>query len=200
MPTVHLSERSLIEIAGEEATDFLERLVTADVEGLAEDKAVASALLTPQGKILFDFVISRTTDGFRADIRSDQVNDFIRRLTLYRLRAKVTFEEKSDCCVYAIWDEQATDGAIPDTRFPAEANVFRAYGDLSSDATVSDWNELRIAHRPPPGGDNRCQSRPARRRNADRSGRQNRRHARHGGSGQGAGHRPDRSGRRCARQ
>ena len=146
MPTVHLSERSLIEIAGEEATDFLERLVTADVEGLAEDKAVASALLTPQGKILFDFVISRTTDGFRADIRSDQVNDFIRRLTLYRLRAKVTFEEKSDCCVYAIWDEQATDGAIPDTRFPAEANVFRAYGDLSSDATVSDWNELRIAH------------------------------------------------------
>ncbi|MAY61973.1 MAG: folate-binding protein YgfZ [Rhizobiales bacterium] len=146
MPTVHLSERSLIEIGGEEATDFLERLVTADVEGLEEGKAVACALLTPQGKILFDFVISKTGTGFRADIRTDQVTDFIRRLTLYRLRAKVSFDERPESGVYAVWDEQAPNGAVPDTRFPSGTRVFRAYGDLPADATLAQWNGLRIAH------------------------------------------------------
>ncbi|TDH35894.1 folate-binding protein [Pseudohoeflea suaedae] len=146
MPTVHLTERRLIEIGGEEATDFLERLVTADVEGLGEGKALACALLTPQGKILFDFVISKAGGVFLVDIRADQVADFIRRLTLYRLRAKVTFDEKPGTGVYAIWNEDGRDGAIVDTRFPEQAGVARAYGELSADASLADWNLVRISH------------------------------------------------------
>ena len=146
MPTVHLTERRLIEIGGKEATGFLERLVTADVEGLGEGKAVACALLTPQGKILFDFVISKTGSTFLVDIRADQVADFIRRLTLYRLRAKVTFDEKSDIGVYAIWNEEGHEAGVTDTRFPEEAKVARAYGDLTADASLADWNTLRIGH------------------------------------------------------
>jgi tRNA-modifying protein YgfZ len=143
VPIAHLSERRLIEIGGEDARDFLERLVTADVEGLAEGKAVACALLTPQGKIQFDFVISRKGETFLADIRADQVEDFIRRLTLYRLRAKVTFEERPETKIHAVWGE-APESAIVDARFPAEAGIHRLYGDATPDVGIEEWNALRI--------------------------------------------------------
>ena len=145
MPIVHIPERRLIEIGGEEAVGFLERLVTADVEGLAEGKAVACALLTPQGKIQFDFVISRKGDSFLVDIRVDQLEDFIRRLTMYRLRAKVTFEERPEAGVYAVWDQRAPDEAITDARFPPEAGMSRFYGKAAPDADLAAFDAARIA-------------------------------------------------------
>ena len=144
MPIVHIPERRLIEIGGEEAVGFLERLVTADVEGLAEGKAVACALLTPQGKVQFDFVISRKGDSFLVDIRADQVEDLVRRLTMYRLRAKVTFEERSGAGIYAIWDQTAPKGAVTDARFPADAGMSRFYGETAPDADAAAYDAARI--------------------------------------------------------
>lgn len=146
MPIAHLSHRTAIQIGGDAAVEFLERLVTSDVEKMPTGVAAPSALLTPQGKILFDFLLSRGPDGgFIADIRADQADDFIRRQTMYRLRAAVTLTRDDALTVSAGWDEPAPAGALVDSRFPADANVVRIYGAVPAHQADTDaWDRIRI--------------------------------------------------------
>ncbi|MEP2706819.1 MAG: folate-binding protein [Roseibium sp.] len=92
MPTsslVHLTDRSLIRVSGEEAQHFLQNLVTADIEEVDRIGAGSSALLTPQGKIQFDFLIYKDGDDYLLDTPKESAADLLKRLTFYRLRAKV---------------------------------------------------------------------------------------------------------------
>src|SRR5580704_4866005 len=82
-------DRSVIALKGPDTRDFLQGLVTNDVTECTESNAVYAALLTPQGKILFDFFIVERGGQFLFDCAASQANDLIRRLTLYRLRAKI---------------------------------------------------------------------------------------------------------------
>ena len=101
----HLTDRALIRVAGDEAHHFLQNLVTADLEKIDESGASASALLTPQGKILFDFLIYRTKDGYLVDAPLATAPDLLKRLTFYRLRAKVDLElVPEETGVLAVWD------------------------------------------------------------------------------------------------
>ena len=100
-----LSDRGVIRVGGAEAERFLHGLVTADVAGMANGEARFAALLTPQGKILFDFLIRRAGDGnFLIDGRSEALGELIKRLMFYRLRAKVEIEDESEArAVLALW-------------------------------------------------------------------------------------------------
>lgn len=127
MPYVLLADRASLLVTGEAAGDFLQALVTSDVEAVAPGEARPSALLTPQGKILFDFLVSRTEHGFRLDVASGARGDLAKRLRLYRLRTKVEIEPAADD-VFAVWDvEDAGQGSLVDQRFPGGA-VLRSYG------------------------------------------------------------------------
>src|ERR1700758_2242378 len=88
-----LPECAAIRITGEDATHFLQGLVTSDVETLAPGAARFAALLTPQGKILFDFlVVAIPADeggGFLLDAPRALESDLAQRLGFYKLRAKV---------------------------------------------------------------------------------------------------------------
>ena len=64
--------------------------MTADILGLAEGQARYAALLTPQGKILFDFFVLKTADGYLLDCAASQLEELMKRLMFYRLRAKIT--------------------------------------------------------------------------------------------------------------
>jgi len=104
----HLSDRAVIRVGGPEAQHFLQNLVTADIDGLEQTGASAGALLTPQGKILFDFLVYRTDDGYLLDTPAATAADFLKRLTFYRLRAKVDLELLgADTGVFALWDGAA---------------------------------------------------------------------------------------------
>jgi folate-binding protein YgfZ len=150
MPTAHLRDRATLAVAGADAGHFLQNLVTTDLSALKEGEALPGALLSPQGKILFDFLVSRTADGaFRLECRADVADDFVRRLMLYRLRAKVTLAV-APTSVAVMWIE---DGKAPehprglaDGRFPG--TVARRYDPPlpEADATEDDWNAYRIAH------------------------------------------------------
>ena len=59
MPTARLDDRAIVSVSGPDAEHFLQNIVTADLDALQAGEAKPSALLTPQGKILFDFLISR---------------------------------------------------------------------------------------------------------------------------------------------
>jgi tRNA-modifying protein YgfZ len=155
MPVHYPSGRSVVTISGGDAEHFLQNLVTCDVESLEPGVARAGALLTPQGKIMFDFLIFRdAAAGFMIDIRSELAADFIRRLTMYKLRANVDFAESSQCLVAIAWENesgaselQATT-AVRDSRFLEYLHVHRHYGATPS-VTADDnsgWDALRIAH------------------------------------------------------
>lgn len=122
----HLSDRALIRVAGAEAQHFLQNLVTADIDGLEPEGARAGALLTPQGKILFDFLVYRTGDGYLLDTPAETAPDFLKRLTFYRLRAKVELELLGDDTgVIAAWDGGAD---VPDTLVSVEDPRMAALG------------------------------------------------------------------------
>lgn len=147
MPALDLSDRKIVHVDGVEAGHFLQNLITANLDAVLPGEARPAALLTPQGKILFDFLISKSSDtGYDCDIRADCVDDFIRRLTLYKLRAAVTFD-KRDVPVIAGWDSAPPEGALADRRFPPDAEAWRHYAaDTTLDADLASWESLRIAH------------------------------------------------------
>ena len=118
-----LPRRGVVAVGGDEAAKFLNDLVTADVAAAAPGRAVYGALLTPQGKVLFDFIVFRDGDGFLLDPPRTAVADLIKRLSFYRLHAKVTIDDLSDRRrVLAAWGDgaPAVDGIVaPDPRLVA---------------------------------------------------------------------------------
>jgi folate-binding protein YgfZ len=91
-----LPDRDFVRVQGPDATDFLNRLVTNDVSKAHDGHLVYAALLTPQGKYLFDFFIQSIDQGFVLDLDGGRAADLIKRLSMYRLRAKVDITNESD--------------------------------------------------------------------------------------------------------
>ena len=156
MPIALLPDRAVIAVSGPEALPFLQGILTCNVETLPEGEARLGALLTPQGKIQFDFLVSRSDDGFRLDVAAERVADLVKRLGLYRLRAKVSVAAEPTLGVAAAWDgsETAAETArMRDGRLPAlgERLYFEA-GAFSADATEDDYHAHRIGLGIPEGG------------------------------------------------
>lgn len=148
MSCVSLPHRSLVRIAGEDAQTLLQDVISCDVEGLASGIARVGALLTPQGKILFEFLVSRTGEnGFLFDMDDDQVAPFMQRMTMYRLRAKADIERVASIGVAACWDCSKTDDLIVDERFIDGPVVYRRYGgDVAETENADDYARLRVKH------------------------------------------------------
>ena len=109
-------ERAVLGVAGAEAEHFLHNLVTADVLGLAEGDARYAALLTPQGKILFDFFVVKTADGYLLDCAASQLEELEKRLKFYKLRAKVTIGTRPDLEVGVAAEQPVVSVAYRDPR------------------------------------------------------------------------------------
>jgi len=159
MPTVQLEDRALITLAGPDAEHFLQNIITTDLDSLKAGEARAGALLSPQGKILFDFLVFRDGGHLALDCRGDAIADFVRRLMLYRLRAKVEISADDKRKVAVRWVDsgaRSDDGprgssdestAAADTRFPKELAVERIYGHAPAGTTDRHaWDTLRIDH------------------------------------------------------
>jgi len=148
----YLSDRSLIEISGDEAEGFLDNILTCKVVGLNENEASFGALLTPQGKILFDFFLIKTSGGYVFDIADTLAEDFIKRLTFYRLRAKVTIEAKPKIDVIAKWNAQLSisDELIQDPRL--EGMGYRDYSGVAPTGKEADYFAHRVNLGMPEGG------------------------------------------------
>src|ERR1700712_3675604 len=92
--------RGVVEVAGTDARELLQRLITNDVEGLVPGQARYAALLTPQGKIVADFIIVSApnpdqADRFLLDCSASLAADLAKKLTMYKLRAKVSVADRS---------------------------------------------------------------------------------------------------------
>src|SRR3989304_3622743 len=89
----HLEERCLIKISGVDAAAFLQNLVTNDVTKIAPGQIIYACLLTPQGRFLHDFFISRDGESFFLECETQRRGDLIRRLNIFKLRAKAVIED-----------------------------------------------------------------------------------------------------------
>ena len=159
MTTVHLANRTIVSVSGPDAEHFLQNILTTDLDKLAAGGAKPGALLTPQGKILFDFLISRSgIDSFLLDCRADVADDFVRRLMLYKLRAKVEIAKRDQQLVSVSWETDSGPShsdstlapgktSLRDLRFPESIAVYRSYGTTQpGTGTETDWAALRVAN------------------------------------------------------
>ncbi|WP_119389852.1 CAF17-like 4Fe-4S cluster assembly/insertion protein YgfZ [Taklimakanibacter lacteus] len=94
--THKLAGRAVLTIAGEDARHFLQNLITADIDGLKPGQAAYSALLAPQGKILFDFFVLAENGHYLIDCSAAQKAELLKRLTFYKLRARVTLADNGE--------------------------------------------------------------------------------------------------------
>ncbi|RWK13296.1 folate-binding protein YgfZ [Mesorhizobium sp.] len=156
MPFALLKDRALISVSGPDAEHFLQNILTTDLDTLDPGEAKPGALLSPQGKILFDFLVSRAgDDGFRLECRADIADDFVRRLMLYRLRAKADITKQDQPLVTTMWGDDSTAShfdsigadstSLVDARF-RDVAVRRFYGGSAEDGDLDAWLGLRIAN------------------------------------------------------
>ncbi|OAF02666.1 folate-binding protein [Bradyrhizobium centrolobii] len=130
MKAAFLLDRGVVKVAGEDARGFLNGLVTTDVDRLEPGLGRFGALLTPQGKIIADFLITEVPSGhgggFLIDCPKALAESLATKLKFYKLRAKVTVENLSDDLgVLAAWDGRLA--AQPDLAFADPRNEGLGY-------------------------------------------------------------------------
>src|ERR1700756_537530 len=125
MKAAFLPDRGVVKVTGEDARNFLNGLVTTDLTQLAPGLGRFGALLTPQGKIIVDFLITEAPaghgGGFLIDCPKPLAQAFADKLKFYRLRAKIEVENLSDSLgVLAAWDGEVA--LKPDLTFTDPPN------------------------------------------------------------------------------
>ena len=104
---VLLQDRGVLSVSGPDRRPFLQGLVSNDIERVTRDTAYYAALLTAQGKYLHDFVMVEAGESIWLETEAARLGDLKRRLSIYRLRAKVSLEEQPDLAVAAVFGEGA---------------------------------------------------------------------------------------------
>lgn len=133
-----LSDRRLIRIAGEDVRGFLQGLVTQDVVGLTPDAPRWAALLTPQGKALFDFLLWAEGEAVLVDVEASQAEALARRLGMYRLRRAITIDPVEGLAVH--WSRSA-EGRPHDPRLPELGHRWLA----PAGEAASGWTAHRLS-------------------------------------------------------
>jgi len=155
-----IEDRGVIEVSGEDAAKFLHNLVTNDIASLKAGDARFAALLTPQGKILFDFVVFALGEGrFLLDCPLSLAADLHKRLGMYKLRAKIAVANLSGALEVVAFPDASSRPEVeavalaPDPR--AQALGWRAIaekGKIPATAAREDYERRRIRAGVPLGG------------------------------------------------
>ncbi len=127
---VVLEDRGVLAVSGADRRGFLQGLVSNDTEKITAENAVYAALLTAQGKYLHDFIMiepdgPENGETIWLDGEAARLADLKRRLSIYRLRAKVALDAKPDLAVAAVFG----DGALAALGLPATEGAARRFGD-----------------------------------------------------------------------
>ena len=134
-----LARRALVRVSGPDRASFLQGLLTCEVEEIEPSALRFGALLTPQGKFLFDLFVAAEGDSLLLDVEAERRDAFVQRLSPYRLRAKVEIAP-IDGGVWARWSSPMS-CALPWRQDPRVASLgARAYGEAPEAETASEDN------------------------------------------------------------
>jgi tRNA-modifying protein YgfZ len=134
-------ERSVLRLSGSDTYKFLNDMVTNDLSGM-KDGFVYTALLTPQGKYLFDFFQTADGDDILLDVSAARAPALAQRLTMYKLRADVVISDSGLHVHRGLGDAPA--GAFADPRHVAMG--WRMISDAPQANDDVDWDAIRVEH------------------------------------------------------
>jgi hypothetical protein len=134
MAATTLTDRAVVRLSGEDVREFVQGLVTNDVNRVLPAWA---GLLTPQGKCLFDFIVWSDGDDLLLDCEAEAADDLIKRLSIYRLRRPIRVQRDSSLAVH--WSKDGSDG-VPDPRLPGLGRRWLG----PADNPASGWLEHRL--------------------------------------------------------
>ena len=137
MAATTLLDRTILRLSGEDVRGFLQGLVTNDLDKLAPERPLWAALLTAQGKVLFDFILWADGEDVLIDCEAEQAEALARRLALYRLRRPIAIAR--DASLFVHWSRDTTEG-VPDPRLVA---LGRRWLSPEADGAAEGW----LAHR-----------------------------------------------------
>jgi len=101
-----LNDRSILFINGDDAKDFLQNIISNNINKVTDDSSCFTSLLTPQGKFLYEFFIIKHKSGFLIDCEKSQINGLYKQLKLYQLRSKVEILNLSNEFVIAAFSHE----------------------------------------------------------------------------------------------
>ena len=101
-----LDDRAILYINGEDAKEFLQNLISNDINKVSDVNSCFSSLLTPQGKFLYEFIIIKHKSGYILDCEKPQVEELFKQLSLYKLRSKVEILNLSNEFVVAAFSHE----------------------------------------------------------------------------------------------
>ena len=105
MSTYYLNYRGIVEVSGNDASGFLQNITSNDIKKLEEKELIYSLLLSPQGKILYDFFIFRLGDNFYLDCHKEYIEEIVRKLNSYVLHSDVKVVLRSNFAIYISHDQ-----------------------------------------------------------------------------------------------
>ncbi len=143
MTATRLFSRAIVRISpqdpAEDVGEFLQGLVTHDVKGTLP---VWAGLLTPQGKVLFDFIVWPAGDGLLLDCEADAADALVKRLSLYRLRRRIAIDRDDGVAVH--WRPHEGDGAAADPRLHALGERWIAPVEAEDEGADEEWRAHRL--------------------------------------------------------
>jgi len=142
-------DRTLLRVAGEDALSFLQGLLTQNLETLPPGASAYAGLLSPQGKVIADMIVWRErNDAFLLDLAANRAEAVLKRLLLYKLRAKLTIERLQGLSVFAVLGETRPALAplmtAVDPRFPDGSYGERLIGDGPWDDDPAAYEAVRL--------------------------------------------------------
>lgn len=150
MTATRLFARAVVRLSpldeSEDIAEFLQGLVTNDVKHTLPAWA---ALLTPQGKVLFDFIVWPSGNDLLLDCEADAAEALVKRLSLYRLRRRIAITR--DDGVGVNWRPHEGDGAAPDPRLHALGERWLAPVDPADESADEEWRAHRLSLGVPEG-------------------------------------------------
>jgi tRNA-modifying protein YgfZ len=140
---MRLSHRRVIALTGPDTIAMLERLVTNNTSDWQAGTMRPGALLTPQGKVIAEYLALRTADGVYLDVAETAADELAKRLKLFRLRADVAVEPAGDLAV--AWAPDAFEASVADPRAPGGGHRgLRPAAELG-DGDVETYHARRVA-------------------------------------------------------
>ena len=153
-----LHDRKIIAVSGPDRVDFLQNLITQNVDGPGAGSCLMAALLTPQGKLLYEFFVYVETDSLLLDVDAEIAEALVKKLSLYKLRADIHVGA-TDMTVTAIWQEDGFPcppmaGFFEDPRHEGLGlrGAFTTAPETKLPAKpLADWHKNRLARAVPQG-------------------------------------------------
>jgi len=158
-----LPHRGVLEIQGEDKALFLQGLISNDINFVTAENAIYSTLLNPQGRFLYDFFITEKDGSYFLDCEAERLDTLIKKLSLYKLRSRVSLKPRPDLNVYAVWgDKVAQSLDLKEERGNARQCIYmdprllelgaRIIGEDSPNSTPEAYDLHRIKLGIPEGG------------------------------------------------